>query len=125
MNEKIKTALKDIMLPSYDEYTIFLLNFVFILTFSFDRNCRTEILDFYNQSQGAEHRPLIYILVITLILISGIIVSIYHVFSKGVKDILSETLIKFSAMYINGLAGILCGLYVLDNDINWIIVSPS
>jgi uncharacterized membrane protein len=59
-----------------------------------------------------------------MMFIAGLGASLYHAFKKGPKVIMSETLMKFSAMFINGFAGIVCGLYLLKGGAGWLIVSP-
>lgn len=125
MRSNLIKYLKDILLPSYDESSIFLLNFVFILLFAFNRTCRTEIFSFYRRPTGGDSRGYVYAILIALMFIGGVSASIYHIFAKGEKGELAETLMKFSAMLLTGVAGLACGLYLLKNDINWLIFSPA
>lgn len=123
--KNLKEILKDIFYPSYDESSIFLMNFIFLLLFSFNQTCRSEILNFYRNPGYGDSRGLVLILIATVLFISGILTSIYHAFSKSEKDMMSETLMKFSAMLVNGVAGITCGLYLLENNIRWLIIFPA
>lgn len=120
----IKRALKDIFLPSYDECSIFLMNFTFLLLFIFNSSCRTEILSFYSPSASADYRGALFAIIVTLMFLGGLSASIFHIFAKGEKEEIAETLMKFSAMLVNGVAGIACGIYLFENGINLIIISP-
>lgn len=100
------------------------MNFSFLLVFLFDRACRTEVLSYYIPPTSADSRPLFFIIIVTLMFIAGVGASLCHAFTKGPKDILSETLMKFSAMFINGFAGVICGLYLLKGGGGWIVISP-
>ena len=126
MNQ-LKSSLKDILFPSYDEYTIFMLNFVFVVIYSIDHNCRSEIYRFYTrQSIDVDDTKILFLaLGIGLIFIAGVIVSIFHVLVKKEKDIFAETLMKFSAMLITGVSGIVSGIYILEHGNGWILISPT
>lgn len=100
------------------------MNFSFLLVFIFDQACRAEVISYYVPPTSADNRPLIFIIIVTLLFISGVAASLYHAFAKGPKDIISETLMKFSAMFMNGFAGVVCGLYLLKGGGGWLIVSP-
>jgi hypothetical protein len=122
-----KRISKDIFLPSYDECTIFLLNFLFVALLVIDQNCRSEIYSFYTQHTrySDDTRMFIFALIIALMYTVGLIVSIYHVLVKREKDIMSETFMKFSAMLITGMSGIVSGIYILDHESTWIVTSPT
>ena len=126
MNQ-LKSSLKDILFPSYDEYTIFMLNFVFVVIYSIDHNCRSEIYGFYTrQSIDVDDNKIFFLaLGIGLMFIAGVIVSIFHVFVKKEKDIFVETLMKFTAMLITGVSGIVSGIYILEHGNGWILISPT
>ena len=126
MNQ-LKSSLKDILFPSYDEYTIFMLNFVFVVIYSIDHNCRSEIYGFYTrQSIDVDDNKIFFLaLGIGLMFIAGVIVSIFHVFVKKEKDIFVETLMKFTAMLITGVSGIVSGIYILEHGSGWILISPT
>ena len=124
MGNGIKRALKDMFLPSYDESSIFLMNFTFLLLFIFNRSCRTEILSYYSPPANADYRGAIFAIIVTLMFIGGVTASIFHIIAKGKKEELAEMLMKFSAMLVNGVAGIACGVYMMKNGINFIVISP-
>lgn len=59
---------------------------------------------------------ILILIVITFFMLSGIITSIYHIFTSGKKGELSEICMKIFVLLLTGFVGIKSGIHILESN---------
>ncbi len=111
--------LKGLLLPSYDEGTMFLMSVTVVLVTACSPSLRDRLIDFTFSVSGVFFGGA-YI----LIYVCGLVLSIYHIFSSRVKNQTEKYLMLFFAVFTNGTSAICAGFYLLEHSVIWLAVFP-
>lgn len=108
------------LIPTYDELSLFLMAFTFILLCAVNSQLRNWIRHFFSQT----HDWVAYICV--LLFLAGLGLSLFHVFTRREKTIFEKQLMMLFAVLTNAGIGIIAGWYVLkSNDVrDWQLIFP-
>jgi phage FluMu protein Com len=111
--------LKSLLLPSYDEVTMFLMSVTVALVTVCNPSLRDRLMDIIFSVSGVFLGGA-YI----LIYVCGLVLSIYHIFSSRAKSQTEKYLMLFFAVFTNGTSAICAGFYVLRHSVIWLAVFP-
>ncbi len=113
-------TLRRIFLPTYDELHLFVFSFTLILFFIVKFPSMLGAGNFIPETNGAG--PVI----LSIVLITGVCLSIYHAFSKGKIGHYEKLVLFLFASFINGFSGIWVGTYLLSMSAqwSWVLVFP-
>lgn len=106
-------------IPVYDELSLFLMAVTLILLGLANAPMREQIHN-WMKSQS------VHIYLWAVIVLGGVCLSIYHVFTTREKTDIEKMIMLIFAVLTNAGAGIVAGVYVIKNsDVhNWLIVFP-
>jgi hypothetical protein len=107
-------------IPVYDELALFLTAATLILLYLVNTTMREQI---HNWLAGHNYA---WVYIVGAIFLSGLGLSVYHVFTKREKTDVEKWGMLIFAVLANAISGIVAGLYVLlsDNARNWLLVFP-
>jgi len=111
--------LKSLLLPSYDEITMFLMSVTVVLVTVCNPSLRDRLMGFIFSVSGVFFGGA-YI----LIYVCGLVLSIYHIFSSRAKNQTEKYLMLFFAVFTNGTSAICAGFYLLEHSVIWLVVFP-
>jgi phage FluMu protein Com len=111
--------LKSLLLPSYDEVTMFLMSVTVVLVTVCNPSLRDRLIGFIFSVSGVFFGGA-YI----LIYICGLVLSIYHIFSSRAKNQTEKYLMLFFAVFTNGTSAMCAGFYLLEHAVIWLAVFP-
>jgi len=111
--------LKSLLLPSYDEVTMFLMSVTVALVTVCNPSLRDRLMDIIFSVSGVFLGGA-YI----LIYVCGLVLSIYHIFSSRAKSQTEKYLMLFFAVFTNGTSAICAGFYLLEHSVIWLAVFP-
>jgi hypothetical protein len=111
--------LKSLLLPSYDEITMFLMSVTVVLVTVCNPSLRDRLIGFIFSVSGVFFGGA-YI----LIYVCGLVLSIYHIFSSRAKSQTEKYLMLFFAVFTNGTSAICAGFYLLEHSVIWLAVFP-
>lgn len=110
--------LRRLLLPKYDELSLFLTSLLFILVCYYDAEFRSDAQNFlFKETEGD-------FLVAIPLLIGGIVYSLYHVFTSRPKTPTEKKLMLFVAVVTNGFSGIVAGLHMFHSAAGILLVFP-
>ena len=118
--KKITYYIK-LLIPRFDENSLFFISYSFILIFSFNKELRKAAIDFIFPT---DDRYGGVALVFSLMFLGGLILSITHAFISKKKSYYENILMLFFGMFINGISGICAGIYLLKEPINLLVIFP-
>ena len=112
------------LVPVYDEMSLFLMSVTLILLYAVNIPFREQIYNLVATSFN--HRYFLYVIAAAAILISGMAVSIFNVFTSRDKTDTEKWIMLIFAVMTNAGIGILSGWYVLSSSriSNWLAVFP-
>jgi len=119
-NERI-AFYKRILVPQFDELTLFLMVVIAVLLLVTNQQMRISILDFAGL---AEIFPGV-ILLLLIILAGGLPLSVYHVFSRRQKSSAEKMMMVGFAVLITAMSGIFAGLYMLKSSAGLGLIFPA
>jgi len=112
--------------PAYDEAVLFLMSFAALGLLVVDADLRHEIGDAFTcaftESKGS--RASGYLVMWAGVILGGLTLSVFHVFTSRPKSALEKTWMAAFAMATNGIAGVLCGIEMLDGPVHWQAIFP-
>lgn len=111
--------LKSLLLPSYDELTMFLMSVTVVLVTACNPGLRDRLIGFVFSVSGVFLGGA-YI----LIYVCGLVLSVYHIFSSREKSQTEKYLMLFFAVFTNGTSAICAGFYLLRHSVTWLAVFP-
>ena len=110
-----------LLVPRYDELSLYLMSLSFLLTFLADARMRTTVFSEFAGNFDPRYFPLYALLFLFL---AGLAFSIYHVFSSQKKTPEQKEAMLYFAVIINGLAGILAGAHMFEGSPGILILFP-
>jgi len=108
-----------LLIPRYDEITLFLMSLSFILIFCTDAEMKSGSRALLS---GGKYDPRAYIAF--GLFISGILFSLYHVFTQRQKTNWEKNAMLFFAVFVNGISGIAAGIHVFNNTKDILMLFP-
>ncbi len=111
--------LKSLLLPSYDEVTMFLMSVTVVLVTACNPSLRDRLIGIIFSVSGAFFGG-----AYVLIYVCGLVLSIYHIFSSRAKSQTEKYLMLFFAVFTNGTSAICAGFYLLKHSVIWLAVFP-
>ena len=93
----------------------------FVLLVIFNADLKDGIINMMTTTRG---RETVWSIMISVLFISGIILSIYHAFSSKPKTDTEKSAMLVFALGINGITGVIAGIRILDNYQGSLIVFP-
>ncbi len=109
-----------ILVPQFDELTLFLMSVITVLLLATNRELQLSI--FESASFAAQFSGLALALAVTII--SGIALSIYHVFTRRQKSYVEKMTLAAFAVAITAISGICAGWYMLKSCAGWELIFP-
>jgi len=107
--------------PSYDEAALFLMSATSVALFVVDSELRRQIAGLFT-APGKPGPG--YFLIWAGVILGGLGLSVFHTFSSRPKTAIEKTWMGAFAMAVNGIAGIACGMELLDTPWNWHAIFP-
>ena len=108
-----------LLVPHYDETTLFVMSIMFIILLLTSSDMRTflykvlfEVFD-------------IRVLILFMFFASGIPFSIYHAFSTRKKSVGEKAVMLLFAVYFSAVTGIYAGNVMLETSAGWLIIFPA
>ena len=112
--------------PAYDEAVLFLMSFAALGLLVIDANLRHQIggafTSAFTDSKGSRAGG--FLVVWAGVILGGLALSVFHVFTCKPKNAFEKTWMAAFAMATNGFAGILCGTELLDGQMHWQAIFP-
>lgn len=105
--------------PSYDETSLFLMSLTCIALFATDSGLQREVIVTLTQKGIL---PAGYFLIWAGFVAGGLGLSLFHAFASRPKSDMEKTWMAGFAMALNGIAGILCGIQLMDQPRAWFAV---
>jgi DNA-directed RNA polymerase subunit RPC12/RpoP len=108
-------------IPTYDESSLFLMAMTLILLYVGNSQMRGQINYFLTHV-----RDLSIFLLVVFLLLAGLVLCLYHVFTRREKTRPEKVVMMLFAVLTNAGTGIISGWYVIKNTIapNWLLVFP-
>ncbi len=107
--------------PSYDEVALLLISVTFAALVGVDSGLRNQIVNcFMSPEKGATG----YCLMWTGVILGGMALSIFHAFSSRPRTVGEKAVMGAFAMATNGIAGIACGMELLEGQWRWSAIFP-
>lgn len=117
-----RNVFADFFVPRYDELSLFLMSFSFLLVFFLDPELNAIAYKFLI----TEFEPKLFsFYAVFLLFISGAAFSFYHVFTTARKKGLEKTAMLYFAIMANGLTGFLAGAQLLQTSHGYLAVFPA
>ena len=115
MHKKSKNSILNyLFLPHYNELSLFTMSFISILLILINgKPWHWKI------QNGYLNRESIIFLIVILPFIVGMLLCLYHAFSKRPKKLFEKKLMLFFAVILNGFSGIWGGTYIIINSMSW------
>jgi DNA-directed RNA polymerase subunit RPC12/RpoP len=112
------------LIPVYDEMSLFLISMTLILLYAVNEPFQEQIRKL--AAISLHRRYVLHVFVAAAILITGMGLSIYNVFTTREKTDTEKFIMLFYAVLTNAGAGIISGLYVLNSSSirDWLIIFP-
>ena len=115
---KRPNLLSRLLIPRYDEMSLFLMSIAFVLLFFTDAELRTRSHELL-LSESALTRYLFL-----LFFVAGLLLSLYHVFTKRRKNTPEKIAMLVFAVMVNGLSGVAAGVHMLEHSRGILMVFP-
>jgi len=119
--------LKNVFLPGYDELSVFMVCFFFIITMVEDGACREDFFGVF-RFRYSDGVSTIYEVVIAslfaIFLLLGTLVSVYAVMNKGKKSPREQFLLKMSQLLLSAFIGIKGLEYLVVTDQKDMLIIP-
>ena len=109
------------LVPRFDELSLFLTSVSFLLTFLINANLRVIAYNFMVTDFDWKMAP---VYVVVVLFLSGMIASLYHVFTTARKTESQKTAMLYFAVLANGLAGFMAGAQMLETSRGLLTVFP-
>jgi len=117
--QPVGNRVRRLLLPSYDEISMFLMSAAVVLITLFDPSLRKMVVGFLFSVNG-----IFWAGVYIAMYLCGLALSIYHIFSSRSKSQTETYLMLFFAVLTNGLSGIGAGIYLLSHSVVWVAIFP-
>lgn len=111
-------AVENLLIPRYNEISLFLMSIAFVLLFFTNADLRTESHEFFFN----DFDPRSYIALAFFVL--GILYSLFHVFTTLQKTDWEKTTMLFFAVIINAFSGIAAGTHMLEAVHGLLVIFP-
>jgi hypothetical protein len=108
------------LIPVYDELSLFLTAITILLLYAVNTAMRVQIHGWLASNKY------VCVYVIVAIFLSGLVLSIYNVFTTREKTDWEKWMMLIFAVTANAVSGIVAGVFVLKNSIvrDWLLVFP-
>jgi len=113
--------LLHVIVPTFDELSLFLMSVAFLLLCLMDNTLRTELCE--HLSSPLNYWALVTVFIVLLFVI-GIFYPIYHVFTKRHKTEPEKLLMLFFAVVICYASGLTAGIHVFRESSGWVAIFP-
>lgn len=112
--------LRKTFFPTYDELHLLAFSFTLILFFVVKFSSIFGVGNFVPETNGMGP------LVLALILVTGVVLSLYHAFSRGKLGHYQKLVMFLFASLVNGFSGIWAGTYILSlsEKWTWVLIFP-
>jgi hypothetical protein len=117
--------LRRFFVPTYTERGLFLMALSFVLLALFNAELKSGIMNIMKKAIESHDRNSLWVIVVSVLFISGFILSIYHAFSSKPKSEIEKTIMLVFALGINGITGVIAGLRILNDHHGFLIVFPA
>jgi len=102
---------KSFFIPNYDELTLFMMSAAFLLLFFTNGQFRSGLFKFLSKDGDR-----VVIIIFVILFTAGLILSLYHVFTKQEKSITEKFAMLFFAILTNAISGILASVHILSKS---------
>ncbi|HAM52163.1 MAG TPA: hypothetical protein DCP92_16280 [Nitrospiraceae bacterium] len=103
-------------IPRYDELTLFVMSLTCVLIFFANIDVLKDA-DFSLSKINEQS-------VIPIVIFTGLVLSIYHIFSRKIKTPLERLLMLFFAVFVNAISGIAAGSHALQYSQGYMAIFP-
>ena len=110
---------KRLFIPTYDEIALFSTSSAVVLLLVFNSDFRSEAYSFLLENMGLRD------LVTLLMLVSGLLLAIYHVFATRQKTDIEKLLMLIFVVLANALAGIAAAEYAYESASGIAAIFPA
>ncbi len=114
---KIFPAIKRIIAPDYSELSLFVMGYTCVLFFVANIAWFKNLGPHFTGGQGEG-------VIIYIIFLAGILLSLFHAFSKRKITSVEKIILLFFAVLLNGFAGLWAGTYYLERMKNIFLIFP-
>lgn len=119
--ETKRNTFIDLFVPRYDELSLFLMSLSFFLVYFLDPELNALAYKFLI----TEFEPKFFsFYAVFLLFLCGAAFSIYHVFTTAKKTDFEKWAMLYFAIMVNGLTGLLAGVYLLQTSHGYLTVFP-
>ncbi len=133
--KRLQRFLKTVLIPSYDELSVFLICTFFFVTFLVDDTCRKDFLAIYDFSNFSSVKVFftagigffigwILALTTTLFLFLGAVVSLVSVLDVGEKKGIDRNILKITEMILSAFIGFKGLEYCVTSKRYDLLISP-
>ena len=98
------------LIPSFNELTIFCMSYAVIVLLFINNEFRDSIFDYFIDSSRG--------IILLGVIVTGIIFSIYHIFSSRKKGIFEKMFMLLFVVIMNSVAGLYGFFYLVENQFN-------
>ena len=118
MSSNNSSLIGNLLIPRYNELSLFLMSIAFVLLFSTQPVLRSETYEmlFEDFDLGSY--------IVPVILVVGILCSVYHIFTNRPKAEWEKGAMLSFAVLVNGVAGIAAGMHLLENSHGLLVLFP-
>lgn len=124
-SNSIWLRIRQFFVPGYTELHIFFMAQAFILLAIFNDELRNGIKSVFAKALVSHGKEISWAIMATVAFISGLILSIYHAFSSRPKSEVEKTIMLVFALGINGIAGVIAGMRIIDEYHGVLIIFPA
>lgn len=96
----------------------------FILLALFDADLKNGVINIVKKIIEIKGREFVWAAMVTVLFISGFILSIYHAFSSRPKSDVEKITMLVFALGINGVTGVIAGIRIINDSHGLLIVFP-
>ena len=97
--------------PNYNELSLAMMSLAFLLVFFSNEQLRSGLFKLLSE-RGETAGKILFLLLFT----AGLVLSLYHVFTKREKNIFEKHIMLFFAVLTNGISGIYASVHVLSKS---------
>lgn len=99
--------------PNYNELSLSMMSLAFLLVFFSNEQLRSGLFKLLSE-RGEKAGKVLFLLLFS----AGLVLSLYHVFTKREKTIVEKHIMLFFAVLTNGVSGIFASVHVLSKSAN-------
>ncbi len=115
---KIFPAIKRIIAPDYSELSLFVMSYTCVLFFTANIAWFKNLGSHFTSDQGCGG------IIIYIIFLAGILLSLFHAFSKRKITSVEKIILLFFAVLLNGFTGLWAGTYYLERMRSIFLILP-